>query len=181
LNTEPATLELAPGTLLFAHPCNPDARAVFFADLNDFYARVAKCRDVFGTPVDEFEMTLHDGTEVDAELWQAINPSQGDLATWFIDVEPLGLFGKAALFALVNIHGFSLRTALDIMEDAVVRLGTVVDHVVELIEGDGLLDGMPEDLRAYSDTESYAQDMQLNGDIRGFRFAGQDWTLDRVY
>ena len=126
-------------------------------------------------------MTLHDGIDVEAELWQAINPSQGDLATWFVDVEPLGLYGKAALFALVNIHGFSLRIALDILEDAVVRLGTVVDYVLELIEVDGLLDRMPEDLRVYFDTESYAQDMQRNGDIRGFRFAGQDWTLDRVY
>jgi hypothetical protein len=126
-------------------------------------------------------MTLLDGTEVDAELWQAINPRLEDLGAWFIDVEPLGLYGKAALFALVKIHGFSLRIALDILEDTVVRLGTVVDYVVELIEVDGLLDGMPEDLRAYFDTESYAQAMQLNGDIRGFRFAGQDWTLDRVY
>jgi antirestriction protein len=43
-----------------------------------------------------------------------------------------------------------------------------------------MLDGMPEHLRYYFDYEAFARDMELNGDVTGFRSAGRDWVIERI-
>lgn len=49
-----------------------------------------------------------------------------------------------------------------------------------LIEDCGLLDEMPENLRYYFDVQRFARDLELNGDISEFRFAGLDWVIERI-
>ena len=43
-----------------------------------------------------------------------------------------------------------------------------------------MLDSMPENLRYYFDVERFARDMELNGDVTGFRFAGRDWVIECI-
>jgi antirestriction protein len=53
-------------------------------------------------------------------------------------------------------------------------------YVEMLVEDCGLLDEVPENLRYYFDYEAFARDLELNGDVSGFQFAGRDWTNERI-
>jgi len=165
---------------LYAHLYNGDASGFAFDDVEKFNARVRQCRDRFGFPVDEFEIRFHDGTPEDAELWGALKPCQSEISTWFDDVGPLELQEKAALYVLVEFNGYRLRDALDILDDAIVFEGTLTEYVDEYIDSTGMLDSIPENLRYYFDMEIFTRDMELNGDVTGFRFAGRDWVIERT-
>lgn len=51
------------------------------------------------------------------------------------------------------------------MDDVNLFEGTALEYAEQFIEDTGLLDQMPESLRFYFDTESFARDLVIGGDI----------------
>lgn len=109
-------------TPLYTQPYNLDATGFDFDSPEDFEVLAASCRDRFGLPVEEFEVVLLDGSDEDAELFKALQPTQANLTTWFEEIEPLELHEKAALFSMVT-DGYLLSEALDVLDDAVLHEG----------------------------------------------------------
>jgi len=54
----------------------------------------------------------------------------------------------------------------------------VEDYAYDLVNDCGMLDGMPENLRYYFDYESFARDMDLNGDINAIEHEGMFYIFD---
>lgn len=63
------------------------------------------------------------------------------------------------------------------LEDVVLFEGTAEEYAENYIEETGLLDEMPENLRYYFDTEAFARDMILNGDITELTIEGTTYTV----
>lgn len=70
----------------------------------------------------------------------------------------------AACASCLGYHdqGFTLG---DHAQPASVFEGSTLEYAISYLEDTGLLDQIPENLRYYFDTESFARDLELNGDI----------------
>jgi len=63
------------------------------------------------------------------------------------------------------------------LEDVVLFEGAATEYAESYLEDTGLLDQIPENLRFYFDTDSFARDMVLNGDIIELSFEGTSYIV----
>jgi len=160
-------------TILYAQPYNIDACGFNFASVHIFNAKVAKCFDAYGSAVEEFELQYLDGD--DGQLFEACRIHQGDLATWFDDIETLDRQEKAALFYLVDQVGYRLNEALEKLADVRISECSLIDAATQLFD-DCYLSEVPEAVRNYIDYDAFANDCSIGGDMCEFRFDGDTYT-----
>jgi hypothetical protein len=160
-------------TILHANPYTPDARGFNFSTAEDFTIRASALRDRFGSPVEEFELQYLDGE--DGQLFEACKIHQGNLDTWFDDIETLEDYEKAALFYLVDQAGYRLDQALEKLEDVCISECSLIDAASELFD-ECYLPEVPEAVRNYIDYDAFARDCRLGGDMCEFIYAGTTYT-----
>jgi hypothetical protein len=161
-------------TILYAQPYNIDAQGFYFTSAEEFTNKAEALRDRFGNEVEEFELQYIDGE--DGQLFEACKIYQGDLVTWFDDIESLGRQEKAQLFYLVDQGGYDLSDALDSVDDVCLSECCLIDAASELFD-ECYLPEVPEAVRNYIDYEAFARDCCLGGDMCEFRFDGTTWTV----
>jgi antirestriction protein len=159
-------------SVLYANPYNLDAHGFYFASAEDFQAKASENVDRWGQPVEEYMIDYIDGP--DADLFSACGIYQCDLELWE-EIEDLEEYEKPVLFYCVDILGMTAREGMTSLEDYSVRQGTAQEYAEEYVDSIGILDSMPENLRYYLDTEAFARDMVLNGDIYEFEFNGNSY------
>lgn len=157
----------------FAQPYNLDAVGFYFETLDAYSEKSENLLDVFGNPVEEFEIQFIDGD--DCELFSVCGINQGNLQTWFETVADLSDQEKTALFYLRSVLGYNLENALDKLEDVNLSEGNLKD-VAETLFDEFYLNDVPESVRAYIDYEKYARDCEIGGDLHEFDFNGTTWT-----
>lgn len=69
---------------------------------------------------------------------------------------------------------------LDQLDDVMLFEGDARSYAENYIEDIGLLDEMPENLRYYFDTEAFARDMLLSGDINEVEIQGTTYIATGV-
>jgi antirestriction protein len=161
-------------TILHAQPYNIDASGFQFTSADEYTAKQSALRDRFGAPVEEFEIQYIDGD--DGQLFDACRIHQGDLATWFDDIETLDRQEKAALFYLVDQVGYRLNEALEKLEDVCISECSLIEAASELFD-ECYLPEVPEAVRPYIDYDAFARDCRLGGDMVEFRFDGATFTV----
>jgi hypothetical protein len=161
-------------TILHASPYNPDARGFNFSTAEEFTVKQSALRDRFGSPVEEFSIEYLDGE--DGQLFEACRIHQGNLSTWFDDIESLDRQEKAALFYLTDCAGYRLNEALEKLEDVCISECSLIDAASELFD-DCYLSDVPEAVRNYIDYEAFARDCRLGGDMYEFELNGSTWTV----
>ena len=120
----------------------------------------------------------------DAELFRTCSIGQCDLELWE-EITELDDYQKPALFYAVDIIGMGTAEAMTkssggfAFDDYTVSEGNVKDYAEEYIDSTGMLDQMPESLRYYFDTDAFARDMEINGDIAEFEYNGTTYTGTR--
>jgi antirestriction protein len=160
-------------TILHAQPYNIDARGFNFSTAEDFTTQASALRDRFGAPVEEFEIQHIDGDN--GQLFEACRIHQGDLDTWFDDIETLDDHQKAALYYLTDCNGYGLNEALEKLEDVCISECSLIEAASELFD-ECYLSEVPEAVRNYIDYEAFANDCRLGGDMCEFRFNGATFT-----
>jgi len=160
-------------TTLFAQPYNIDATGFYFTSLEEFETKQEALRDRFGNEVEEFEIQYIDGDE--SQLFDACKIHQGDLATWFDDIESLEDNEKTALFYLVDQGGYDLSDALERYEDVTLYEGPLLDAATELFD-EIYLPEVPEAVRNYIDYDAFANDCRIGGDMTEFTYEGTTYT-----
>jgi hypothetical protein len=161
-------------SILYAQPLNIDAQGFNFSTAEDFTTQASALRDRFGNEVEEFEIQLIDGD--DSKLFEACRIHQGDLDTWFDDIETLDDQQKAALFYLVDQVGYRMNEALEKIDDVCISECSLIDAASELFDECYLPDVL-EAVRPYIDYDAFARDCRLGGDMVEFRFDGTTWTV----
>lgn len=173
MNNLAHTLPEPGATILYANPYNIDARGFYFSSADEFNTKAENLTDRYGCPVEEFSIEYIDGD--DSALFEACSVSQGNLETWFDDVEPMDDHEKAALFYLTDCNGYTLDAALERLDDVSLYEGELLDAATELFD-ECYSHEMPENLRYYIDYEAFARDCRLGGDMVEFRLDGTTWT-----
>jgi antirestriction protein len=204
-------------------------------------------------PVEEYEIDLIDGDDLEALLFKAMQVSQGNVHEYFEKLDEIGGMQEHELaafhYATDDLGISDIDDAIALAQDEIrVTEGTARDYVYELIEGSGgvealsenqlemyfdyemfgrdirpdIVDSRIEDARhaardededaaqeaveeeydaisdeqlglnyvdevgfkgignpeTYFDYESYTRDMEMNGEVTEFRFAGKTWATD---
>ena len=161
-------------TTYHAQPYSLDATGFYFDNLDDYEAKFEANKDSFGAPVEEYEIQFIDGAG--AELFKALGIDQSTLKIWFDHAESLDKNEQAALSYLTGeCLGMSPHDALDTVDDVCLFEGAIKDYAEEYF--DEVYPDLPEALRHYIDMEAFARDLDLNGDVYGFRFGGTDYVV----
>ena len=160
-------------TTLHAQPYSLDAQGFYFTDIAEYEVKFEANRDSFGSPVEEYEIQFIDGDR--SELFSALKIDQSSLELWFDEVEDLDEREQAALAYLTGCLGMDVNEALVQVEDVSLFTGTTKDYAEDYF--DDMYPDLPESLRNYIDMESFAHDLELNGDIYELRFGGIDYVV----
>lgn len=147
----------------FANPFNTGVCGFYFTDYADYLEQADNLKDSFGMPVEEFSLEFIDGDN--AELFNSLGINQANLQDWFERYEQLEDDDLIRAIYLAEYLNVDMSDILDQLEDVMLFEGDSKSYTENYIEDTGLLDEMPENLRYYFDTEAFARDMLLSGDI----------------
>ncbi len=146
-----------------ATPYDISASGFYFKTYDEYLDQSVKHRNDYGDPVEEYEIQFIDGDNY--KLFQAVGVNQANLNQWFNMFEELDGDDYIKAVYLVDDLGTDFGDILDRIDDVILFEGTILEYTESYIEDTGLLDQIPESLRFYFDTESFALDLVLNGDI----------------
>lgn len=123
---------------------------------------------------EEFEISLQDGSDAIRALVERIRYFSFDDALRFIDLESKSDDDIAAVFYYSVYNGYYLATAVKKAQDddASFSEQSAEDYAYSLME-DGAISH--ETLKQYFDYESFARDLNLNGDVTEFEFNGKTY------
>ena len=154
-----------------ATPYDLHAIGFYFSDYEEYITEAANHKNEFGDVVEEVEIQIIDAPN--PELFSALHINQATLKTWFDYFE--GMSGNDLIKALyiAEYLGCSTDAILDKLEEVDIFEGTAQEYADSYISDCGLLDQMPEQLRFYFDTESFARDLLLGGDITEIEIMGK--------
>ena len=158
-----------------ATPYDISATGFYFSDYKDYQAKAATHTNRYGEPVEEYEIQFIDGDNF--PLFDALSVNQATLETWFDQFEGLDEDAAAKVLYLSDYLGYTdIAEIIDSMDDVELFEGSAVEYVEQYIDDTGMLDSMPENLRYYFDTEAFARDMLLSGDITEVEIAGTSYV-----
>ena len=157
-----------------ATPYDISATGFYFSSYDDYTAKAAEHRNDHGQPVEEFEIQFIDGDVF--ELFDALKVNQATLSTWFEQFEGLDDDEAHKAIYLASYEGCGMDQILEQLDDVHLFEGTAIEYAESYIEDTGLLDQIPESLRYYFDTEAFARDLQLGGDITVIEIDGQSYV-----
>ncbi|WP_262694705.1 antirestriction protein ArdA [Kordiimonas aquimaris] len=158
-----------------ATPYDISAAGFYFSTYDEYLDKSAKHRNDYGDPVEEYEIQFIDGEN--CKLFEALSVNQANLKQWFDDFEDLGGDDLIKATYLANDVGYSIDDILDRLDDIILFEGTALEYSESYIEDTGLLNEIPENLRYYFDTESFARDLVLGGDICETEINGTNYII----
>ena len=149
-----------------ATPYDISAMGFYFKTYEEYCQKAEKHTNAYGQPVEEFEIQFIDGDNY--ELFNTLRINQANLKEWFETYEDMDDEDAAKVIYLIDHLGYTTYTANDIqdkLDDIYLFEGTAIEYAEQYLEETGMLNEIPQHLRYYFDTEAYARDMLLNGDI----------------
>ncbi len=158
-----------------ATPYDISASGFYFSTFDEFVQKAAKHLNDYGEHVEEYEIQFIDGDN--SELFQALDVNQATLELWFDDFEDLDGDSLIAAIYLTRDVGYAMTDVMSHVEDVHIFEGTVIEYAQEYIEDTGLLDQIPENLQFYFDTEAFARDLVIGGDVTETRIQNTNFVV----
>ncbi len=158
-----------------ATPYDISAAGFYFTNYEDYLEKSASHRNGHGDPVEEYEIQFIDGDNF--RLFDAVGVNQANLKDWFEHFEDLDEHDAIKVIYLAEDVGYSLDGMLDRLDDVMLFEGTAIEYAESYLDDTGLLDQIPENLRYYFDTDAFARDMLLGGDIAEIEIGGKTYVV----
>ena len=158
-----------------ATPYDISATGFYFTSLHDYQAKAATHRNDYGLPVEEYEIQYIDGDA--AALFNALEVNQATLALWCDQFENLDGDDVVKAIYLADDQGCAMAEIADRLEDVILFEGDARAYAEEYLDGSGLLSQVPDSLRYYIDTEAFARDLLIGGDITEIEIGGTTYVL----
>jgi hypothetical protein len=153
-----------------ATPYDMHAIGFYFNSYDDYLEQAKTHTNVYGDPVEEFEIQFIDGDNY--RLFKALDINQANLKQWFDDFEGLEADDAVKAIYLSEYLSYDIDQILNNLDDANLFEGTATEYAEQYIEDTGMLQEMPENLHYYFDTEAFARDLILSGDISEVEIGG---------
>lgn len=151
-----------PEAQLFAQPYNREAHGFFFTDYEDYLTKQAACKDGFGNPIEEFEITYLGNNDLTHALFEALQISQATLKAFIEIAIDYDDHEKLQVIIAVGELGFAFDMNKDNPNDLDVDIYRDIT-MVELAEqfvNEGLFGEIPEAISYYIDFDKIARDME---------------------
>lgn len=163
------------GMSLYANPYDTTRHGFYFNSLEDFEAKFEKNR-----PVEEYEIDFIEGTSEEAALFKVAHITQANLEDWFNGLDELEDHQLPAVYFLLdNGNVDSFRDAIDKASELSFGEGDTKEYVERFVDDMGGPSALgKKTLEQYFDYDSYAHDMELNGEVVEFTFGGTTYTAD---
>lgn len=158
-----------------ATPYDISASGFYFSNYEDYADNAAKHRNEYGDPVEEYEIQFIDGDNY--QLFSALGVNQANLKRWFDDYQDLEDEELIKAIYQAEDQHCDMGEILDKLEDVVLFEGTATAYAEYYLGDTGLLAQIPDSLQFYFDTEGFARDMLLNGDITEVRVENIDYIV----
>jgi antirestriction protein len=160
---------------LFAQPYDTSAYGFSFKSFEEFEEKYEK-----NLPVEEYEIDLIDGTDEEITLFKVASITQANLKEWFDAIDTLNTNEMPAVyFLLENGSVSSFEEAVQKAGELRFSEGDIKAYVEQYIDDlGGPAELGKETLEQYFDYESFARDMDYNGEVSEFTFAGTTYTAD---
>ena len=158
-----------------ATPYDISATGFYFSTYEEYVEKAATHKNEYGEPVEEYEIQFIDGDN--HQLFKALQVNQANLNQWFDDFEELDEDDCNKATYLAEYSGYSdMNDILSNMDDVMLFEGTAEEYAEQYIEDTGMLNDMPKNLRYYFDTEAFARDMVLGGDVSVVEVNGTNYV-----
>ena len=148
---------MATQNLFQATPTNGEITGFIFTDLEAYQTEYDHRHALFGTEI--YELQAIAGNQIDLELFAGLPIIQSNLPEWFNEIQHLTNEEKVGLWYLVACCGFSLITALEIIQD-----GITIFHGTK---------------NAWQKQANFAHSpycgLEAAGSVQEFRFGGETW------
>jgi antirestriction protein len=158
-----------------ATPYDISAAGFYFQTYEEYLKQSASHRNEYGDLVEEYEIQFIDGDNY--RLFSALGINQANLKDWFAKFEELDGEDLIKAIYLTEDMGYAMEGILDRLDDVILFEGTILEYAESYLEDTGLLGQIPENLRYYFDTESFARDLVLNGDISSIEIDGTSYIV----
>jgi len=146
-----------------ATPYDISAMGFYFKTLDEYGAKAKKHRNEYGDPVEEYEIQFIDGDNY--QLFNALGVNQANLEKWFENYEDLDGDDLIKATYLAEYINADIDEILNQLDDVSLFEGTASEYAENYIDDTGLLNALPENLQFYFDTDAFARDMVMSGDI----------------
>lgn len=147
-------------SLYFAQPYNPDAHGFYFADYEEYLSKSAKLKDVFGHPVEEFEIQYIDGDDLECALFKAVGVYQSNLEAYLDFVDQAD---ESHMIELIVADDAGYPIDLECVDfDLDIYPNMTLRELAEQFLDDGLFGDIPDSLRFYIDEEKVARDLAFD-------------------
>lgn len=159
-----------------ATPYDMSAMGFYFSTYEEYEAKAATHKNAHGSPVEEYEIQYIDGDTY--KLFEALSINQANLEQWFDDFEDMDTEDAIKVIYLSEYNGCDINDILEQLDDVMLFEGSALEYAEQYVEETGMLDEMPENLRYYFDTEAFARDLVLGGDISEVEIDGTKYTIE---
>jgi antirestriction protein len=149
---------------LHAQPYDLDATGFYFESLEEYQTKAANVRNLYGQPVEEFEIQFIDGDAIDCDLAQAWGINQANVGQYFEACEDWDDHGKRMFIIAVGEGGFSFDAETVSPGDYdvdIYHVETMKELAVQFVD-EGLFGDIPDHLAHYIDYEAIARDLAVD-------------------
>ena len=150
-----------------ATPYDINATGFYFSTLEEYQEKAEKHRNIYGEPVEEYEIQFIDGDY--PQLFRELEINQANLDQWFEHFEGLEEEKALKCLYLSSDRGMTIEEIKDFNLDEIYLFeGSAQEYAENYMEETGILNQIPENLRYYFDYDAFARDMLIGGDIAEF-------------
>ena len=141
---------------LYAQPYDLDAQGFYFDSFEDYETKYNKNCNVYGQPVEEYEIQFIDGSAIDCDLFNAVK-GQYNLKAFFMVANEWEEYQKIPLIIAygenITSEPFNEEVTSDMFEDIDIYYDMSFEDLAwEFIEN-GLFGDIPENLKQWLDIE----------------------------
>lgn len=156
---------------LFAQPYSVDADGFYFDSLDDYEAKADVAKDRFGQPVEEFEIQMIDGEDIEVAVAKAMGINQANLPRFFELIDDYDEDDLLKYAIAVGEGGYSDDSDPGQLDISVYE-GVSMKELAEQFVDEGLYGEIPDPLVNYIDYEAIARDLRF--DYSEANVAGRD-------
>lgn len=150
---------------LYAQPYDLDAQGFYFDSFKDYETKYNKNCNVYGQPVEEYEIQFIDGSAIDCDLFNAVK-GQYNLKAFFMVANEWEEYQKIPLIIAyeenITSEPFNEEVTPDLFIDIDIYYDMSFEDLAwEFIEN-GLFGDIPDHLENYLDIEKMARDLSYD-------------------
>lgn len=151
-------------TTLYAQPYDISASGFYFDNQETYDDKIARLRNDYGQPVEEFEIQFIDGDNLDGELFEALNIHQGNFGHFLEVIDTWDRSEKINVIIATREMGYTFELKTDRPDSFEIDLyecDSLKNLAIQFVE-EGLLGEIPKTIENYLDYDAIAYDLGMD-------------------